>query len=188
MRIPTAIDIASRINLPLVVGAVEHHLAQGPAPGTPLDAAGHAAAERANPVVLVPGFGGSAESYNAIDRALDRDGFRHTVFEPPHHGLGDVRTAAALLSDAVNNELAATGASEVQLVGHSKGGAVISELERSDLAAGSTPRVESITTLAYPHHGLPATFPMNTYPWQLATSLASEVGTGMVQTLSLIHI
>ncbi|MBC7645056.1 MAG: alpha/beta fold hydrolase [Thermoleophilia bacterium] len=182
MRIPTGFDIASRINLPLVVGAVELKLSHEPAPGTPLDAAGRAAAARANPVVLVPGFGGSAKSYAAIGRALDRDGFRHTTFVPPHHGLGDVRTAAALLGTAVNNELAATGATQVQLVGHSKGGAVIGELERSDLAAGSVSRVESITTIAYPHQGLAAIFPLNTFAGQLATSLASEVGTGMVQT------
>jgi len=182
MRPATIIDIAARIHYPSVVGAVERRLAQSPAPGSIERVPGRAAAASANPVVLVPGFGGSATSFDAIARALTRDGIRHTIFEPPHNGLGDVRTAAALLAGHIDEVRAATGAAEVQLVGHSKGGAVVAELERSDLAAGARRRVESITTLAYPHHGLDAAFPMNTAAWKAATSLASEVGTGIVQT------
>lgn len=88
------------------------------------------AAEHPRPVVLVHGtFGNKTSNWLGlapylVDRgycvfSLDYGKLPHVPF---FHGLGPMEDSARELSDFVDRTLAATGAAEVDLVGHSQGG------------------------------------------------------------------
>lgn len=81
------------------------------------------------PVVLVHGtFGNMTDSWNALSPLLVNNGY--CVFALNYggsyfgqvYGTGDIPTSAGQLSTFVDQVLAATGASKVDIVGHSQGG------------------------------------------------------------------
>jgi triacylglycerol esterase/lipase EstA (alpha/beta hydrolase family) len=86
-------------------------------------------AEHPNPVVLVHGtFGNMTAEWQALSALLAND--EYCVFALDYGGspgsplgaTGDIATSAAQLGDFVDRVLDATGASKVDIVGHSQGG------------------------------------------------------------------
>jgi triacylglycerol esterase/lipase EstA (alpha/beta hydrolase family) len=105
--------------------------------------------ERPGPVLLVPGYGGSTGSLQALADRLIASGRDATVVRLPGAGTGDLGEAADALGEAVDAALARTGADSVDIVGYSAGG-VVARLWVADGGAGVARRV---VTLGSPHHG-----------------------------------
>lgn len=82
------------------------------------------AGAHANPVLLVHGFGNDASAMGAIGRSLTRDGFNVHAISLPEHGMGDAYRDAEMVGAKIRQILDATGAKQVDLVGHSRGGIV----------------------------------------------------------------
>ena len=106
-------------NFPVGVAATET--------GQPLQGANdwtcHPSAAHPRPVVLVPGLSGnSGRDYQAAAPLLANNGYCVFAFDFSDRGFESNVTAAAGLSDFVDRVLAATGATDVDLVGHSQGG------------------------------------------------------------------
>ncbi|MGH9171683.1 MAG: esterase/lipase family protein [Acidimicrobiales bacterium] len=82
------------------------------------------------PVILVPGtFASMADSFGAISPALVNEGYcvysfnyGQTLTGRPFYGTGEIGASAGELETFVDQVLAETGASKVDLVGHSQGG------------------------------------------------------------------
>jgi triacylglycerol esterase/lipase EstA (alpha/beta hydrolase family) len=109
------------------------------------------------PVVLVHGtFGDMTDSWQALSALLADNGY--CVFAlnyggsagNPIQGYGPIETSAAQLSSFVNQVLAATGASKVDIVGHSQGGM----MPRYYLKyLGGASKVGTLVGLAPSNHG-----------------------------------
>lgn len=69
---------------------------------------------------------------------------------PASKGLGDIRTSAREFGAFVDQVLAATGATQVDVVGHSQGGIVPRQYLRFEGGAG---KVNALVTLGAPHFG-----------------------------------
>ena len=108
------------------------------------------AQDRAGPVLLVPGYGGSTASLQVLADALTGEGRDARIVRPTGSGTQDLRQQAEHLGDAVDAALAETGAASVDLVGYSAGGVVV-RIYVADLGGGS--HVRRAVTLASPHHG-----------------------------------
>ena len=108
------------------------------------------AQDRAGPVLLVPGYGGSTASLSVLGDALEAAGRDVRIVEAEGPGTGDLRDAAAHLATVVDATLAETGAPSVDIVGYSAGGVVV-RLYVADLGGGS--KVRRAVTLSSPHHG-----------------------------------
>ena len=112
-------------------------------PGAP------AAAEEPGPVLLVPGYGGSAAMLEPLADRLRRAGRDATVVSLPDGGTGDLRASAATLDAATTAALQRTGADSVDVVGYSAGGLTA----RLWVADGHADVVRRVVTLGSPHHG-----------------------------------
>jgi pimeloyl-ACP methyl ester carboxylesterase len=97
----------------------EHRIGNVAELGRPLERA-----VDANPVLLVHGYGNNSGSMQAIERSLARDGFQVFSIDLPNFGFGDAMADAAVVKAKVAEILASTGATNVDLVGHSRGGLV----------------------------------------------------------------
>ena len=100
-------------------------------------------------VVLVPGYGGSIASLQALARELAQDGREAVVVDLPGDGTGDLRESAAVLDGVVAAALGA-GAPSVDVVGYSAGGVTARYWLRELGGAALTRRV---VTLGSPSHG-----------------------------------
>ncbi len=100
------------------------------------------------PVLLVHGYGCNGGYWHALRALLRRDGIRHATvdLEPVTASIDDF---VEPVERAVQQLLAATGAPQVVIVGHSMGGLVA----RAWLRRHGPARVARIVTLATPHHG-----------------------------------
>ena len=116
----------------------------------PADAppAARAPQDQPGPVLLVPGYGGGTAGLEVLAAALRADGRAASVVPAPDGGTGDLRVAADALAGAVDEALAGSGASSVDVVGYSAGGVVV-RLWAQD--HGSSAR--RVVTLGAPHHG-----------------------------------
>jgi triacylglycerol esterase/lipase EstA (alpha/beta hydrolase family) len=101
------------------------------------------------PVLLVPGYGGSTASLQALADRLTAEGRDAAVVPMPGDGTGDLTASADVLGTAVDDTLARTGATSVDVVGYSAGG-VIARLWAAD---GGAAQARRILTLGSPHHG-----------------------------------
>jgi triacylglycerol esterase/lipase EstA (alpha/beta hydrolase family) len=121
---------------------------QSPGVLMPLTGAAPVTGDKPLPVLLVHGYICNHRVWDNITRALRQAG--HPVLaldlEPPFASIDDY---TRLVEQAVNDLLAATGARQVALVGHSMGGLVI----RAWMRAHGTQRVARVITLGTPHQG-----------------------------------
>lgn len=106
--------------------------------------------DRPYPVVLIHGTISSKNVWQNLVARLRDDGF--VVFCPDYgvHGTQDIPTSAQDVGAYIEQVLSATGADQVDIVGHSQGGLLdrywINELEGED-------HVHHLITLGSPHHG-----------------------------------
>jgi triacylglycerol lipase len=103
------------------------------------------------PIVLHHGMAGGRSwilTYNGIREALEADG--HIVVQTQVPPFDSVEVRGAALAKAIDDTLAATGATKVNLIAHAMGGLdaryVITTLGYGD-------RVVSLTTMSTPHRG-----------------------------------
>jgi triacylglycerol lipase len=106
--------------------------------------------DQPGPVLLIPGYGGSTDSLQALAGKLRNEGRDATVVALPGGGTGDLTEQARTLGIAVAAALARTGESSVDLIGYSAGGVVARIWVREQGGAALTRRV---ITLGSPHHG-----------------------------------
>lgn len=101
------------------------------------------------PVLLVPGYGGDARSFDVLLAAFRAQGRPASVVTLPGEGTGDLRAQAAVVDAAVRAAEAA-GARSVDLIGYSAGGVVVRLWSHSYDGAG---RARRIISLGSPQHG-----------------------------------
>jgi triacylglycerol esterase/lipase EstA (alpha/beta hydrolase family) len=117
-----ASDYTVIYNLPAGVAAGE---TVRPIPPGANDWACRPTARHRDPVVLVPGLrGDSGWDFQATAPLLANHGYCVFAFDYREQGRAAIETVAAGLSDFVDRVLAATGARNVDVVGHSQGGMV----------------------------------------------------------------
>ena len=105
---------------------------------------------RAGPVLLVPGYGGSAASLQSLADRLRAAGRDVTVVELPDRAQGDLTDQAAAVGSAADAAQRRTGARSVDVVGYSAGGVVA----RLWVAEGDGDgRVRRLVMLGSPLHG-----------------------------------
>jgi triacylglycerol lipase len=117
--------------------------------GTDTTAVAPDAQDAPGPVLLVPGYGGSTASLQALADRLTAAGRDATVVQVPGGGTGDLTASADVLAAAVDGALKRSGAESVDVVGYSAGG-VIARLWAAD---GGAAQARRIITLGSPHHG-----------------------------------
>jgi len=98
------------------------------------------------PVLVVPGYNGTAASVGTLAARLRAAGYRVVVVDLPDRGTGDLRASARALGAAVDR----TGAARVDLVGFSAGGLVVRLLLADPARALQARRVVLLGT---PNHG-----------------------------------
>lgn len=105
---------------------------------------------RAGPVLLVPGYGGSATSLQGLADRLRAAGRDVTVVALPDRGQGDLTDQAVAVGAAADAVQGRTGARSVDVVGYSAGGVVA----RLWVAEGDgSGRVRRLVMLGSPLHG-----------------------------------
>ena len=113
---------------------------------------GAAPQDQPGPVLLVPGYGGNADSLAPLEIALRAAGREVVVVTPAGDGTGDLRAEADHLADVAASTLDRTGAPSVDVIGYSggrRGGPPLgSRRQREDRgSSGTHPRVTA------PRHG-----------------------------------
>jgi triacylglycerol lipase len=108
-----------------------------------------------DPVIVVMGTGSyepplSILAYNVLIERLRADGYRVFGFHLPGGGLGDIAETSAAFRPFVDQVLAQTGASKVDLIGHSQGG-IVGRYYIKFLGGAS--KVDSYIGLGVPHYG-----------------------------------
>jgi hypothetical protein len=142
-------------------------------------------AQHPYPVVLVNGpFANEDDNWQALSPLLYDNGYCVYTFNyggPPLlgvlYGVGDIPTSATQLSSFVDQVLASTGATQVDLVGHSQGGMMPNWYLKF---LGGGPKVHDFVALAPDNHGTTLDGITN-----LATYLPS-VGTAVDEGLSSV--
>lgn len=119
----------------------EHRIGNVAELGRPLPAAA-----RANPVLLVHGYGNDASSMAAVERSLTRDGFEVFTIDLPNFGYDDAMADAAIVRAKVAEIQASTGAATVDLVGHSRGGLVARAAKQLIDPDGAIGRVVTVSS------------------------------------------
>ncbi|HEX7147361.1 MAG TPA: lipase, partial [Actinomycetota bacterium] len=98
------------------------------------------------PVLVVPGYNGTAASVGTLAARLRAAGRMVVVVDLPDRGTRDLRASATGLARAVDR----TGAARVDLVGYSAGGVVIRLLLADPVRAL---RARRVVLLGTPNHG-----------------------------------
>ena len=139
----------------LLVGSIERMLFPPAFIGAPLVDVPDELRRRRHPIILLHGYGDQPFGSEDLARSLRRDGWTVYVFETPQMGLSGIDAAVAGLHELVDRVQRETGATKVDLVGHSQGGVIA----RAFVKFGREPEaVGRVVSLASPHHGLKAWF------------------------------
>src|SRR3954470_5166891 len=109
-----------------------------------------AAAQAREPVVLVHGTFGDSSNWGYIRPQLEAAGYRTFAIDYGNRATGDIATSARQLRDFVNRVLAVTGASKVDIVGHSQGGMMPRYYIKN---LGGADKVDDLIGLAPSNHG-----------------------------------
>ena len=102
------------------------------------------------PVLVVPGYGGTASSVQPLVAALRSAGRMAVSVEPIGDGTGDLRAQARHLAVTAERLRRDTNAASVDVVGFSAGGVVARLWVRED---GGTDVARRVFTIGSPHHG-----------------------------------
>ncbi len=151
--IPSSLGLGSRPSLPQLRGAIPH-----PPLGARQVSHGYVddlwqarpTLDRPYPVVLIHGTISSKNVWQNLVNSLREDGF--VVFAPDYgvHGTQDIPASTEDVGAYIEQVLAATGAEQVDIVGHSQGGLLarywINEM-------GGEEYVHHLVTLGSPHKG-----------------------------------
>ncbi len=105
---------------------------------------------RPGPVIVVPGYGGTASDLDPLVAQLRREGRTVVAFEPTQGGTGDLRVQAGRLSELATSVMEKAGADSVDVVGYSAGGVIARLFVRDE---GGASVVRRVLTLGSPHHG-----------------------------------
>jgi triacylglycerol esterase/lipase EstA (alpha/beta hydrolase family) len=105
---------------------------------------------RAGPVLLVPGYGGSTASLQALAGRLRATGRDVTVVDLPDRAQGDLVDQATAVGTAADDAQQRTGARSVDVVGYSAGG-VVARLWATE--GDGDGRVRRLVMLGSPLHG-----------------------------------
>jgi triacylglycerol lipase len=109
-----------------------------------------AGAAQPDPVIIVAGTFSPAFANEPLAARLRADGYTVRIFELPNLGTGDISASGRALGDTVDAVLAQSGATRVDLVGHSQGGLVARDYVKYD---GGAAKVDSLVTLGTPNYG-----------------------------------
>lgn len=113
---------------------------------------------QARPVLLVPGFSGQDLVYwNIFRRRLERDGFQAFTLTLPGLALQDIRVSSRMLARRVDEVLDATGADQIDLIGHSLGGLAMRHYIQ---IMGHGDNVRRCASLGTPHQGTLSALPV----------------------------
>ena len=104
----------------------------------------------AGPVLLVPGYGGSTRSLDALARSLRDQGRDVTMVALPDRAQGNLDDQATVLGAAADAALTRTGAPSVDVVGYSAGG-VVARLWATE--GGGSDHLRRLVTIGSPPHG-----------------------------------
>lgn len=119
-RLTLSVAMAAVASVVIGVIAVQGASAAGPVIGTPTACTPPAA--HPYPVVLVHGTFEQASQWSQFGPTLTARGYCVYALNYGNNATGDITKSAAQLSTYVNQVLAATHASKVDLIGHSQGG------------------------------------------------------------------
>jgi triacylglycerol esterase/lipase EstA (alpha/beta hydrolase family) len=115
---------------------------------------GSAGAATRDPVIIVAGTSANqplASIYYApLAARLRADGYNAFIFGLPGGGLGDIAATSAALNNYADSVRAQTGATKIDLVGHSQGGLVGRYYIKN---VGGANEVDSMISLGAPHYG-----------------------------------
>lgn len=131
----------ARFGLTVVAGVTAVVTAVPPAP---------AGAAAPDPVVVVAGTFSPAIVNWPLAQRLRHDGYDTTVFQIPTLGTQSISKSAKALATFVDEVRTSTGASHVDLVGHSQGGLVARSYVKDH---GGASAVDSLITLGTPNRG-----------------------------------
>jgi triacylglycerol esterase/lipase EstA (alpha/beta hydrolase family) len=101
-------------------------------------------------VIIVAGTFSPAFANEPLAARLRADGFTVRIFELPTLGTQDINLSAQALNTFADGVRAQTGATKVDLIGHSQGGLVARSYVKSYGGAGE---VDSLITLGAPNRG-----------------------------------
>jgi len=103
-----------------------------------------------SPVLLVHGLSSNRAIFHVLRRGLQQAGFRRVATLNYSWLNNDVRSAARLLADEVEQACEDSGHERVHVIGHSLGGVIARYYVQR---MGGDARVHTLVTLGTPHHG-----------------------------------
>src|SRR3954451_13614638 len=109
-----------------------------------------AAAHAKEPVVLVHGTFGDSSNWGYVRPQLEAAGYQTFAIDYGNRGTGDIAASAQQLKTFVDQVLAETGASKVDIVGHSQGGMMPRYFIKN---LGGADKVDDLIGLAPSNHG-----------------------------------
>src|SRR3954451_5302976 len=109
-----------------------------------------AAAHAKEPVVLVHGTFGDSSNWGYVRPQLEAAGYQTFAIDYGNRATGEIAASAQQLSAFVDGVLAQTGASKVDIVGHSQGGMMPRYYIKN---LGGAAKVDDLVGLAPSNHG-----------------------------------
>lgn len=129
--------------------------------------------DRPWPVILVHGTGASAGYFQELGAELRHDGWATFAVSYGHRATDPLASSAAQVGAYIDAVLAATGADQAVVIGHSQGGVLPRWWMRHGGGAG---KIRHLVTLGAPHHG-------TTHGGIVAQALTGEVGRRMADSI-----